>query len=139
MRLFIVENSLAVRASLQSVLSDMSAITIVGHAMNESMAIERISALQPDVVILDLGLQSGSGLAVIENIRNHYAGIKFIVFTHYTDDDCIERCKRAGADYFFDKSCQLMQLREILWKWAHTDRLDILHRTGSKLQRLGSS
>ena len=139
MKVFIVENSFAARASLQSVLSDMSDIRVVGHAVNETGAIERIGALLPDLVILDLGLQSGSGMGVLENIKRCHAKIKCIVFTQYTDEECVERCKRAGADYFFDKSSQLMQLREILWKWAHTDRLDNQFRSDNKLDAFGHS
>ena len=131
MNVFIVENSMAIRASLQAVLSDMAQIKVVGQAVNETGAIERIGMLLPDVVILDLGLQSGSGIEVLEKVKKHHPTIKVIVFTHYTDDSCIERCKCAGADYFFDKTFQLMQLREILWKWAHTDRLDNRFRLGS--------
>lgn len=124
MNVFIVENSLSMRVSLQSVLSDMPSVKIVGQAVNETGAIERIGVLLPDIVILDLGLQSGSGMGVLENIKKYHPTIKFVVFTHYTGEECVDRCKRAGADYFFDKTSQLMQLREILWKWAHTDRLD---------------
>ena len=123
MNVFIVENSLTLRVGLQSVLSDMPDIKVVGHALNEKGAIERIGMLQPDVVILDLGLQSGSGVGVLENVKKSHSSIKVIVSTHYTDELCIDRCKQAGADYFFEKSSQLMQLREVLWKWARTDCL----------------
>jgi DNA-binding NarL/FixJ family response regulator len=124
MNVFIVENTLAIRDSLQSVLSDMPEVKVVGQAMNQTGAIERIGALQPDVVILDLGLQSGSGVGVLENVKECHAQIKVIVSTHYTDELCLDRCKRAGADYFFDKSSELMQLREILREWAHTDHIN---------------
>ena len=122
------------RASLQSVLSGLSAVKIVGQAMNEAGAIERIGELLPDVVILDLGLQSSSGIGVLEKIKQCHPEIRFIVLTHYTDENCIERCKRSGADYCFDKSCQLTQLREVLWKWTHTDRLDSKFRMGSEFR-----
>ena len=124
MDVFIVENSSSVRASMHPVLSDISEVRIVGRAVSETSAIERIRELLPDVLILDLSLQSGSGMGILENIRPACPAMKIIVFSHYTDENCIDRCLRAGADYFFDKSFQLMQLREILWKWTHTDRLD---------------
>jgi hypothetical protein len=69
---------------------------------------------------------------VLENIKKCHSTIKIIVLSHYTDELCVDRCKRAGADYFFDKSFQLMQLKEILWKWAHTDRLDNKFRIGNQ-------
>ena len=86
MNIFIVENSMDKRASLQSVFSDMSKIKVVGQAVNETGAIESIGALQPDVVILDLGLQSGSEVGVLESVKKCHARIKVIVFTHYTDE-----------------------------------------------------
>ena len=136
MNIIIVENSLNMHDSLQSVLSDMSEVKVVGHAVNESGAIKRIEALLPDAVILDLGLQSGSGIGVLEHIKKHHATIKVIVFTHYTDEICIDRCKRAGADYFFDRSFQFTQLREVLWKWAHTDRLNNQFRPDNRLDAM---
>jgi len=133
---FIVENSEIARETLQSALSDMSDVKVVGYAVDEPNAINRIGALQPDVVILDLGLQTGSGVGVLENIKKCHTTIKVIVFTHYTDEFCVDRCKSAGADYFFDKSFQFMQLREVLWKWTHTDRLDNRFRPGNKFDAL---
>lgn len=136
MNVFIVENSAIAREALQSALSDMSDVKVVGYAVDEPDAINRIGALHPDVVILDLGLQSGSGVGVLENIKKCHTTIKVIVFTHYTDEFCVGRCKSAGADYFFDKSFQFMQLREVLWKWTHTDRLDNKFCPGNKLDAL---
>lgn len=136
MNVFIVESSEIARGALQSVLSDMSDIRVVGYAVDESDAIKRIGALLPDAVILDLSLRSGSGIGVLENIKKHHATIKVIVFTNSTDDFYVDCCKRAGADYFFDKSFQFTQLREVLWKWTHTDRLDNKLRSGNKLNAL---
>ncbi len=136
MNVFIVENSEAVGECLQSILSDIPGITVIGHAADEADAIEHIDALLPDVVIHDLGLQSGAGIGVLEHTKKRHAAIKIIVFTRYTDKFYVERCKRAGADYFFDKSFQFTQLREILWKWAHTDRLDNKFRSGNKFDAL---
>ena len=116
--IFIVENSSAIRATLQSVLSDMSRIKVVGQAMNESGAIERIGALLPDIVILNLGLQSGSGIGVLEHVKKYHEKIKVIVLTHFPDPMSIERCRNAGADYLFEKTTQLMQLREALLEGA---------------------
>lgn len=133
MDVFIVENSSAMRASLQSVLSDMPEVKVVGQAVSETVAAERIGALLPDVVILDHRLQSGSGVRLLENIMNRHAMIKVIVFTYYNDEFSMDNCKLTGADYCFDKSFQLMHLRAILWKWAHTDRLNNMLLLNSQL------
>lgn len=120
MNVFIVEDSGAMRESLRSMLSEFHDVRIVGYAADEPGAIEQIDALLPDVVILDLNLQSGSGVAVLKNIKKYHAGIKVMVLTNCTDEFYVDACKRANADYFFDKSFQFMQVREVFLNWDHT-------------------
>lgn len=132
MNVFVVENSTAMDTGLQTVLSDISDVTVVGHSMDEQDAIEHIDALLPDVVILDVSLQSGSGIVVLENVKKHHAEIKVMVLTYYSGEYYVERCKCAGADYFFDKSFQLAQVRAVFWQWVHTDRLDNKFRSGKQ-------
>lgn len=132
MDVFIVGKSSDIPDSLQSMLADMSGIKVIGQTESEAGAVERIASLLPEVVILNPDSQSGSGTDLLEEIKKHDALIKVIVFAHYSGEDYFNLCKRAGADYFFDKSSQLMQLREILWKWAHTDRLDNQFRLGNR-------
>ena len=112
------------RESLRSMLSDFHDVKIVGYAADEAGAIEQIYALLPDVVILDLNLRSGSGIAVLKNIKKYYAGIKVMVLTNCTDEFYVDACKRANADYFFDKSFQFMQVREVFLNWNHSGHLD---------------
>lgn len=124
MKVFIVEDSVVMLEYLQSTLSGIPGVVIIGHAADEAGAIECINALRPDVVTLDFRLQSGSGLGVLENIKKHHPGIKVMVLTNCTGKAYVNRCKRAGADCFFDKTLQLTQFCETLQEWAHPDRFD---------------
>ena len=119
MNVFIVEDSEAMRESLRSMLSEFHDVRIVGYAADEAGAIEHVNALLPDVVILDLNLQSGSGVAVLKNIKKYHAEIKVMVLTNCTDEFYVDACKRANADYFFDKSFQFMQVREVFANWSN--------------------
>ena len=123
MKVFIVEDSEAMREILRSMLSEFHNIGIVGYAADEAGAIEKINALLPDVVIMDLNLQPGSGIAVLKNIKKHHADIKVIVLTNCTDEFYEDACKRAKADYFFDKSFQFMQVREVFSNWSNAGTL----------------
>ena len=117
MNVFIVEDSETMREILRIMLSEFHDVRIVGYAEDEAGAIEQIDALLPDVVLLDLNLLSGSGIAVLKNIKKHHAGIKVMVLTNCTDEIYVDACKRANADYFFDKSFQFMQVREVFSNW----------------------
>jgi len=121
MNVFVVEDSEAMRENLRTMLSDFHDIKIVGYAADEVGAIDQIDALLPDVVILDLNLLSGSGIAVLKNIKKHHEAIKVMVLTNCTDEFYVDACKRAKADFFFDKSFQFMQVREVFAKWSCVD------------------
>jgi DNA-binding NarL/FixJ family response regulator len=117
MNVFIVEDSEAMRESLRSMLSEFHDVRIAGYAADESGAIEHINELLPDVVILDLNLQSGTGVAVLKNVKKHHPEIKVMVLTNCNGELYVDACKRANADYFFDKSFQFKQVREVFANW----------------------
>lgn len=122
MNVFIVEDSEVVRGYLQSMLSAIPGIEVVGFAGDESGAIERINTLLPDVVTLDISLKPGSGIKVLENIKQQHPEIKVIVLTNYTDESYANSCKRAGADCFFDKTFQFSRVRAALWSWVNAEQ-----------------
>jgi DNA-binding NarL/FixJ family response regulator len=124
MNVFVVEDSEAMRESLRSMLSEFHDVRIAGYAADETGAIEQINALLPDVVILDLNLLSGSGIAVLKNVKKHHAGIKVMVLTNCNDEFYVDACKRAHADFFFDKSFQFMQVREVFADWEKAGVMD---------------
>jgi len=123
MNVFIVEDSAIMLKNLRSMLSDISGVTVIGHA-DGADAIECIGALLPDLVILDISLRNIAGIGMLENIKKRHPGIKVMILTGCTDEFYSSRCKRAGADYFFDKVFQLTRVRAALWQWVYANRLD---------------
>ncbi len=123
MNVFIVEDSDVVREHMQSMLSAIPGVEVVGYAVDELGAIERINTLLPDVVTLDISLQPGSGIRVLENIKKKHPAMKVIVLTNYTDEFYANSCKLAGADCFFDKTFQFSRVRSALWSWINTEHI----------------
>jgi len=119
MNLFIVEDSNAVREQMQALVSGIPGVVVVGYANDEMGAIEGINTLLPDTVTLDLCLQTGSGINVLEDIKKQHPNIKVIVLTNYNDTFYSDRCMRAGADYFFDKTLQITRFYWTLWKLSN--------------------
>lgn len=123
MNVFIVEDSGASREYLQSILSDISGITVTGHAAaGEPDVIERIDTLLPDAMIFD-NLRDMAVVGVLENIKKRHPMIKIMVLAGCANESCFSRCKRSGVDYFFDRDSQLMRIRAVLWKWAYDYRM----------------
>ncbi|HPB91133.1 MAG TPA: response regulator, partial [Rugosibacter sp.] len=69
MNIVIVEDSELILAQLLRIFSSHSRINIQGTASTEEQAVEIILASRPDAVLLDLSLSPGSGMRVLERIR----------------------------------------------------------------------
>jgi CheY-like chemotaxis protein len=117
-RVFVAGDSAVMLKSLHFILSNIPGLTVAGHTTCEADAVEQINALQPDVVILDIGMRHGAGMGILKSVKRHHPAIKVMVLGECTEEFYSNRCKRAGADYFFDKAFHLARIRAVLWQWA---------------------
>jgi CheY-like chemotaxis protein len=111
LRIFIADDSLLIRERIASMLR-ASAMTIVGQAETPQDSIEGILAMYPDVVVLDVQLQGGSGLQVLRAIRHAAPDIAFVVFSNSADPSYRNCYLGAGAEDFLDKTHQFDQLAQ---------------------------
>ena len=114
MKIFVVEDSEVVRERLKLLLTEVSEVEIIGEAETQTEAIALITELKPDVVILDIRLANGSGIDVLHNIKKGKSVPMVIILTNYPYPQYKEKCLKAGADYFFDKSSEFNKIAEVL-------------------------
>jgi DNA-binding NarL/FixJ family response regulator len=110
---FIADDSLIVREHLVTMLDELAGIEIVGQAETVAGAIGAIQKLQPDVVILDIRMPGGSGIDVLEHVKQNEAGPIVIILTNYPYPGYRQKCLDAGADFFLDKSTEFDQIPEL--------------------------
>lgn len=112
-KVFIADDSLVVREHLVIMLDELAGIEIVGQAENVAEAISAIRKLQPDVVILDIRMPGGSGIDVLQTIKQDEAVPMVVILTNYPYPGYRQKCLQAGADYFLDKSTEFDQIPEL--------------------------
>ena len=110
MRILIADDSAVVRARLVTLLSELEDVEIVGEAQTCGEATERIRQLQPDVVILDIRMPGGSGIDVLETVKQNTPAPLVMMLTNFPYSQYREKCLRAGADFFFDKSTEFEEM-----------------------------
>jgi DNA-binding NarL/FixJ family response regulator len=118
LRVFIVEDSDPVKRRLIAALSDVDGVEVVGNAQSEAEAIQGILVAAPDVAILDIQLHKGNGMNVLQEVKRRQTGLKIIVLTNFGYPQYRQRCLKAGADYFLDKSSEFMAVETIIAEWA---------------------
>jgi DNA-binding NarL/FixJ family response regulator len=109
-KVFIADDSLIVREHLVTLFDELVGIEIVGQAEHVTEAISAIQQLQPDVVILDIRMPGGSGIDVLQNIKQDGVGPMVIILTNYPFPGYRQKCLQAGADFFLDKSAEFDQI-----------------------------
>jgi DNA-binding NarL/FixJ family response regulator len=116
LRLFLVEDSLAVRERLVDFLVEAGRIEFVGFAETEAEAVRQLNGLDVDVAIVDLNLREGTGIGVIEAVRAAQPAPPptIVVLTNYAFPEFANACRQRGADYFFDKSTQFGAVKSLL-------------------------
>ncbi len=111
---FLVEDSALIRTRLTAMLNDMRGVAVVGEAETPESAIEGILRTRPDSVVLDIQLIGGSGIEVLRKVRAVDPGIVFIMLTNHVHPQYRATCLEAGADYFLDKSNEILNLTKII-------------------------
>ena len=109
LQVFHADDSSLMRERVAGLL-ESAAMTVVGHAETPQYAIEGILAIHPDVVVLDVQLDGGSGLQVLRAVRRVAPGIAFVVFSNHSDPAYRKRYLDEGAHAFLDKSTEFDQL-----------------------------
>ncbi len=114
MKVFIADDSELMRERLVAMLSELPDIEIIGQARDGLEAIDLIQKLKPEVVILDIRMPGKSGIDVLQNIKENDPTTRVIMFTNYPYPQYRDKCLKAGADFFFDKSTDFDQLIQVL-------------------------
>lgn len=106
---FLAEDSGAIRERLQAALGAAS-IDVVGQAGTPQACISGILGSQPDVVVLDIQLDGGSGLEVLKAVRSAEPAVAFVVFSSHAAPVFRKRYLQEGAVRFLDKSTEFEEL-----------------------------
>src|SRR4051794_38726294 len=114
LKVYLVEDSAALRDRLILTLADLGRVEVVGWAGGAAEAIEGCRKLRPHVVILDVQLSQGSGLDVLKAVVPEQLAALVMVLTNHPYPQYRTKCLRAGADFFFDKATEFDRVGEVL-------------------------
>jgi DNA-binding NarL/FixJ family response regulator len=96
-KVLLVDDHPLVREGLVNLISQQSDLQICGEAGNEPQALELIRTVQPHVAIVDISLESGSGIELIKSIKALLPAVTVLVLSMHDESLYAERALRAGA------------------------------------------
>ena len=113
-RVFLVEDSGAVRQRVVGMLSRIEGVNTVGSASTARDAESAILATQPDAVLLDVKLAEGSGFDVLRSLRALAPHIDVFMLSNFAARPYRDRAANLGARGFFDKTIELESMRRTI-------------------------
>ncbi len=96
-RVLIADDHPLFRKGLRTLLHALPDTTVVGEATNGAEAVALALSLEPDVVLMDLQMPAGGGLAAIQQLARQQPALRVLVVTLFEDDESVFTALKAGA------------------------------------------
>ena len=105
-RILLVDDHPAARRTARAVVNDIggSLAVVCGEAENGRQAIEKVRALEPDIVLLDIGMLEMDGVQAAYAIRRMAPYAKIVFFTINDSPEAFSAAKLLGVSALVPKS-----------------------------------
>ena len=103
-RLLLVDDHAGVREGYRRLLETRPELAIIGEAANARDALDLVRQLQPDVLVLDLGLPDMGGVELVRRLVQRDPQVRILVFTMHREPIFATQALRAGALGYVTKS-----------------------------------
>jgi len=102
-RLLLVDDHAVVRTGLRMLLENEEDIEIVGEAGTGQAALQMVERLQPDMVLMDIGLPDMTGIEVTRQMKQQWPQVAIVALTIHEDEEYFFQMLQAGANGYVPK------------------------------------
>src|SRR5574340_1056014 len=102
-RLLLVDDHAVVRSGLKMLLEGQQDVEIVGEAATAAEAMAATGQVNPDVILMDIGLPDKSGIEATREIKANYPGVFIVALTIHEDEEYFFNMLNAGASGYVPK------------------------------------
>jgi DNA-binding NarL/FixJ family response regulator len=124
-RVLLADDQALIRAGFRVLIDSVADLEVVGEAANGREAVELARSTRADVVLMDIRMPDGDGLAATREITadEDLAGVKVLILTTFEIDEYVFEALRAGASGFLGKGVEPAHLIEAIRVIAAGDQL----------------
>jgi DNA-binding NarL/FixJ family response regulator len=102
-RVAIVEDDKNYNQALKNIIDFQKDMECVAQFFNGKNALQKLEAIEPDVVLMDIQLQDLSGIDIVFKLTELMPGTTFVMCTSFENDEKIFSALRAGASGYLVK------------------------------------
>ncbi len=100
----IIEDNATFRQTLKEILCIRFPLMVIEEAADREEALQKVDAIPPDLIFMDIKLPEGNGLELTKTIKANHSKIIIIILTNYDFPEYQQAAYQSGANYFFSKS-----------------------------------
>ena len=109
-RVLVIDDQKMMRALLKDYVGAPDDIEVVGLASNGKEGVEKVFALKPDVVVMDIEMPEMNGIDATLMLRNRKSSAKVLVVSNSYDDRYLAQALRNGANGYLLKTASPEEL-----------------------------
>jgi len=113
-RILLVDDHELMREGLRSILENEDNVEIVGEASSGREAVVLSRTLEPDVVVMDVGMKDLNGIDATRQIRHEFPEVRVIALSSHSDSRYVSAILEAGACGYLLKANAYADLRKAL-------------------------
>ena len=115
LKTLIVEDNASFREMLKERLQPLFPSMVIYEAAEGNEALEKVDALKPELVFMDIRLPGENGLQLTQKIKTRYPNAKVIILTSYDSLEYRAAALRSGANCYFPKdSLDYVQIEKLV-------------------------
>jgi DNA-binding NarL/FixJ family response regulator len=131
-KVLIVDDHPAVREGLTVRIAAQPDLEVFGEAADTDQAMQLLEAARPDVVVVDIQLETGNGLDLVQRIKARDESIGILVWSMYPDSIYAQRALNAGALGYINKRHATSRIVEAIRR-VRDGKIFLCEETAEKL------
>lgn len=109
-RILIVEDHQMTLVGLKMLLEKNPRFVVAGEAENGLDAVSKATELQPDIILMDIGLPEMDGIEATQKVKEDHPAVKIIMLTSKDNEQDVFAALAAGADAYCMKGVSIESL-----------------------------
>jgi DNA-binding NarL/FixJ family response regulator len=97
LRILLVDDHALVRDGVRALLAGHASAEVVGEAADADQARAAVTRLQPDLVLMDIGMKQGNGIALTAELTRDHPRLAVLMLSMYDNPEYVHQALQAGA------------------------------------------